>query len=209
MKLRWSSSINGWLRIDLEFNFTQRIIMPFYRKTYRKLSRHFVTLSTLNAANWQVTTEMEQLGLWYKKLDEINVYLLPASFKCYGWFMPKKDIYIPAVTGANLRDYINGDHTRLTDVLRHEWAHALADRRPQLVSGKRFRETFGGSYNSSKQVWEFHPDVHVTPYAATIPCEDFAETFHYYLRHKGRIPERLKHKREIVRKWKYIASLAQ
>ena len=30
----------------------------------------------------------------------------------------------------------------------------------------------------------------LTPYAATSPCEDFAETFHFYLRHKGRLPLR-------------------
>jgi hypothetical protein len=49
---------------------------------------------------------------------------------------------------------------------------------------------------------------HLTPYASSKPCEDFAETFHYYLRHKGRLPIRLQNKFGIVQKWEFIASLA-
>ncbi len=50
---------------------------------------------------------------------------------------------------------------------------------------------------------------HLTPYAATNPCEDFAETFHFYLRHKGRLPLRLKAKLVTARKWDFIASVAR
>ncbi|MGL5017190.1 MAG: hypothetical protein ACRDBP_03585, partial [Luteolibacter sp.] len=115
--------------------------MPFARKTPRNPRRHFVTLTRLTEANWQVTAEMGRLGLWADELDDIDVYLVPISFACYGWFKPEGDIYIPAVNGANLSDLITGHHTRLTDVLRHEWAHALADRRPKLIESKRFTRT--------------------------------------------------------------------
>lgn len=183
--------------------------MPFIRKTPRRPSRHVVTLSRLTRANWQVMEEMDSLDLWHKRLDDIDVYLVPASFTCYGWFLPDGHIYIPAVTGASLCDLISGHHTRLADVLRHEWAHALADRRPRLVEGKRFRNVFGGPYHMQGPVWEYHSDLHLTRYAASMPCEDFAETFHFYLRHKGRLPVRLKAKPEIVRKWEFMEWMAK
>ncbi len=182
--------------------------MPFIRKTPRWPARHVITLSDLTMANWQVMDEMEKLGFWHERLEDIDVCLVPVSFACYGWFLPDGHIYIPAVTGANLCDLITGHHTRLTDVLRHEWAHALADRRPRLVEGKRFRNVFGADYHSTHPVWEHHPDLHLTPYAAAMPCEDYAETFHHYLRHKGRLPLRLANKPEIIRKWEFIAWMA-
>ena len=78
----------------------------------------------------------------------------------------------------------------------------------RLVESKRFRRVFGGDYESTDPVWEYHPDLHLTQYAATMPCEDFAETFHYYLRHKGCLPRRLAGKPEIIRKWEFIQRLA-
>lgn len=183
--------------------------MPFTRQTTRRPGRHLITLGELDRANQQVTGEMETLGFWHPRLENVTVWLVSASFNYYGWFYGEDDIYIPAVTGAHLSDLIFGYHTRLTDVLRHEWAHALADRRPRLVETKRFRRVFGGSYDSPDPVLEYHPDQHLTPYAATNPCEDFAETFHFYLRHKGRLPLRLQAKSAIVRKWDLIASAAR
>lgn len=35
------------------------------------------------------------------------------------------------------------------------------------------------------------------------------ETFHFYLRHKGRLPVRFHNKPEIVRKWAFIQWLAE
>ena len=46
-------------------------------------------------------------------------------------------------------------------------------------------------------------------YAAAMPCEDFAEVFHHYLRHKGRLPVRLAAKKPIVKKWAFIDRMAQ
>jgi hypothetical protein len=183
--------------------------MPYIRKTARRPARHVVTLSQLTLANWQVVEEMETLGLWHARLDDIDVCLVPLAFDCYGWYLPDGNIYIPAVTGANLCDLLTGHHTRLTDVLRHEWAHALADRRPRLVEGRRFRSVFGGSYQMQGPVWEYDPDLHLTKYAAAMPCEDFAETFHFFLRHKGRLPVRLANKPAIVRKWEFVECMAR
>lgn len=167
-----------------------------------------ITLPALTRANKQVTDEIEKLGLWCGQLDDIVVHLTPVSFACCGWFLPDGHIYIPAVTGAHLSDLITGHHTRLTDVLRHEWSHALADRRPELVGNGRFHRTFGGSYESPHPVREYHPDLHLTRYASTMPCEDFAETFHFYLRHKGRLPVKLASKPAILRKWRFMEWMA-
>jgi hypothetical protein len=68
---------------------------------------------------------------------------------------------------------------------------------------------FGGQYERQTPVEEYDPDLHVTPYAAAMPCEDFAETFHFYVRHKGRPPVRLQTKPEIGRKWAFIHWLAE
>ena len=184
--------------------------MPYSRKTPRRLRRHLVTLAELDRTNQQVTGEMERLGLWSDALAEVGVWLVPVSLDCYGWHSGTPgSISIPAVSFASLGDYLRGDHVRLADVLRHEWAHALADRMPKLVYNADFRRVFGGSYASPRPVWEYHPDLHLTRYAATCPCEDFAETFHFYLRHKGRLPLRLSGKREIVRKWRFVARMAR
>lgn len=180
--------------------------MPFTRQTARRLGRHLITLGELDRANQQVTWEMETLGFWHRGLENVTVRLVPVSFNYYGWFLSEGDIYVPAVNGAQLSDLMLGRHTRLTDVLRHEWAHALADRRPRLVGTKRFCKVFGGEYDSPDPVREYDPDHHLTSYAATNPCEDFAETFHYYLRHKGRLPLRLHAKTAIARKWDFVAS---
>ncbi len=151
---------------------------------------------------------MEQLGLWADELDDVDVWLVPVSYACYGWFQPEADIYIPAVTGAHLSDFISGHHTRLTDVLRHEWAHALADRCYELVETRRFVRTFGGHYDTHVPLRAYDPSHHLTPYAAASPCEDFAETFHFYLRHKGRLPLRPTCKPAIARKWQFVEWMA-
>lgn len=183
--------------------------MPFTRKTIRRASRHVTTLSQLTKANWQVISELKRLGFWRKGLEDVDVYLVPVSFACYGWFQPDRHIYIPAVTGANLSDFLTGQHTRLTDILRHEWAHALADRHPRCVESARFRRVFGAAYDSHDPVEDYHPDLHLTRYAASMPCEDFAETFRYFLRHKGVAPMRIRKKPMILRKWEFIQWMAK
>jgi hypothetical protein len=165
--------------------------MPFCYRTPRRPRRHLISLLDLERANQQVTGEMENLGLWCSRLDDVTVCLVPVSRDCYGWFMPEGDISVPAVNGAQLSDLFLGHHTRLTD------------------ETKRFRSVFGAAYDSPDPVWEYHSDHHLTRYAATNPCEDFAETFHFYLRHKGRLPLRLQDKPEIVRKWGFVASAAR
>ena len=152
------------------------------------------------------SASLETLGFWHKRLDDVEVYWVAASWDCYGWY--QGDIYIPALTGAQLSDLIAGRHTRLTDILRHEWAHAFADKWPHLMKCKRFVAAFAGHYESEQPLMAYDSTHHLTQYAATTPCEDFAETFHFYLRHKGRLPIRLADKPAILAKWRFIEWLA-
>ena len=184
--------------------------MPFSRKTPRRASQHIVTLPRLNATNWQVIDEMERLGLWTDELEEVTVYLVPASWSFYGWHSGEhRGIFIPGVSFAQLGDYLSGRHIRLTDILRHEWAHAVADVHPGFVDCRRFVRCFGGEHESAEPVSNYNPARHITRYAATMPCEDYAEAFAFYLRHKGRLPLRLTGKPAIAKKWRFIASMAQ
>jgi len=184
--------------------------MPYTRKAPRRLKRHLVTLAELERVNQQVAHEMESLGLWSDKLADVQVWLVPVSLDCYGWHSGSPgSISIPAVSFAHLGDYICGYHTRLSDIMRHECAHALADIHSDFIDCPAFVRCFGGEYESTRPSGDFHRDCHLTPYAATSPCEDFAETFHFYLRHKGRLPLRLQAKPVIVRKWKFIGRIAK
>jgi hypothetical protein len=93
--------------------------MPYSRKTTRRISRHVITLDALTRANWQVTSEMDTLGLWCPRLENVDVCLVPVAFDCYGWFLPDGHIHIPSVNLAQLSDFFQGQHTRLTDDLLH------------------------------------------------------------------------------------------
>lgn len=184
--------------------------MPYTRKTTRRIRRHFVTLSELSRTNQKVTQEMADLGLWSVALADVQVWLVSASWSCYGWHTGTPgSISIPAVSFANLGDYLKGNHVRLTDTLRHEWAHAVADVHFGFVDCPAFHRCFGGDYDDDLGPDDYDPDLHLTTYASTMPCEDFAETFHFYVRHKGRLPVWLARKKVIVRKWKFIDRIAR
>ena len=132
-----------------------------------------------------------------------------AALAAYGWHSGTPgSISIPAVSLAQTRDYFSGHFMRLTDILRHEWAHGVADVHPGFVQCPRFVRCFGGAYDYPGIVATHDPAKHITPYAASMPAEDFAEVFHYYLRHKGRLPVRLRNRPVIVRKWRFIARMA-
>lgn len=82
-------------------------------------------------------------------------------------------------------------YASLRDILRHEYAHAIADTHRGLFRSARFADAFDAAHESSVG-WEFDPDVFLTEYAATCPSEDFAETFMFYVRHGGVLPPHLR-----------------
>ena len=88
-------------------------------------------------------------------------------------------------------------------------SHALADVHPKFVECRAFVRCFGGEYEDPESPEEYDRELHVSKYAATMPAEDFAETFHFYIRHKGRLPVRLAGRPAIVRKWNFIERIAR
>lgn len=93
------------------------------------------------------------------------------------------------------------------DVLRHEAGHALAHYYPMLIRrAVAFRRVFGGTYDQPDPVGGKSGDF-VSAYAATSPCEDFAETFMFFLKHRGRKPTRFRGR--IIAKWTFIRRLVK
>jgi hypothetical protein len=168
---------------------------------------HVVTLPRLNRAVSQVQDELQAHGFFDAKLQEIDVYLAWCGF-AFGWcyYGTSGDISIPALSFGKIYDRVRGEpRTTLRDVLRHEYGHALAHTHRALFCSIQFKRAFGSHHDADIR-WDYDAERHVTPYAATSPSEDFAETFMFYLRHNGEIPQRFDTWR-IRRKWKFIRDL--
>ena len=167
---------------------------------------HTVTLPRLNRALGRVNKELHAQGLWNAKLQEIDVYLVPFGF-AYGWqwYGSTGDIGIPALSLAKLRDWIKGSYVSLADILRHEYAHAIAHTHRGLIRSRRFTRAFMASHENL-QPFVYNPELHVSPYAATCAAEDFAEVFMLYLRHGTRLPACLESP-VIRRKWNFVKAL--
>ena len=173
---------------------------------------------TLNRDLLTVQDELAHAGLWHARSRLLQV----ETFWCalpqwpplaWGFFIHRCSqvsrwlgyqpghIYIPAIVW-NRRDLIN--------VLRHEYAHAVAHYYPKLIQRSReFTRVFGGRYqrgtpNPGSTV---DPSSYLSRYAATEPCEDFAETWMFYLRRKGKLPARANLK--IRRKWEFVRSVIE
>jgi hypothetical protein len=184
--------------------------MPFSSRTSRRPSRHFVSLRRLEDANRAVTREMNRLGLWSDELAEVGVYIVPTTADSYGWHQGTPgSICIPEVSLAHREDCRDWRLTRLTDILRHEWAHALAAVHSGFVESPSFVRAFAGGYEDRRGLFGYDPARHLTRYAADNPAEDFAETFHFFLRHKGRLPVRFEGRPIIARKWRFVARIAR
>jgi len=125
-------------------------------------------------------------GLWKK---ELNAIVFPMLYLAGG----KKDSSL--------------------DIFRHEFGHALADRYPKaLQKGALFRKAFGGAYSdkpargTDPADWEGRC---VSSYAAKETREDFAETFMFFVKHKGKMPAKFAKSPAICRKWKAVAEIVR
>jgi len=68
---------------------------------------------------------------------------------------------------------------------------------------------FDGSHERTTASTSYDPCEHVSQYAATMPSEDFAETFALWVRHAGQLPARFRCSDGVARKWKFIDELAE
>jgi hypothetical protein len=168
---------------------------------------NFVTLTRLNRAVSDVQRELEEHGFYDEKLAKIDVYLSWCGY-AYGWcyYFTSGNIHIPAVSlGKFFERVVGTSRTTLRDVVRHEYGHALAHTHRGLFCSVPFKRAFGSHHDADVKS-DYDPERHVTPYAATSPSEDFAETFMFYLRHGGEHPSRFDTWR-IRRKWRFIREL--
>ncbi|MEI7819499.1 MAG: hypothetical protein WCK55_01175 [Verrucomicrobiota bacterium] len=168
---------------------------------------HFVTQARLDRATSAVTRELAAQGFFDSHMQAVDTYLVPFGFAHgWQWYGCTGDISIPRVSLSRLSDIWRGRYTSLRDVLRHEFAHAVADTHRGLFRSTCFSEAFGAAHHWDFE-WEYEPKHHVSEYAATAPAEDFAETFMLYLRHGGRLPA-WQASTSIKRKWKFIELLS-
>jgi hypothetical protein len=170
---------------------------------------------TVDRAFHIVRKELCELGLLEKDvyLDGIDLVIsaLPGFGTC-GWVY---DVGVDAWRGLwgfqGGTIYVPRDlsiHNRrpgmtVLDVIRHEFGHAWYWQNPGFFRGRWFREAFGAGYQDE---WEtqtmcaeyraamkreavfrrsaYYGD-YVSPYAMTMPKEDFAETFMCFLRNRN------------------------
>jgi hypothetical protein len=183
-----------------------------------------ITLEQVNRAALSTQGELASHGFWFEgsRLLDVDVvwckYPSPLTLDCWGMFLHGQDwagrllgfteghIYIPSWSIQHFRPK---EKVSLRDVVRHEYAHALADQYGRLIQrSTKFREVFGGGYWDDENYGSEDERDYVSDYATTMPKEDFAETFMVYLRHKGVLPERFKVP-AIKRKWSFIRELGK
>ena len=168
---------------------------------------HIINQSQLDRANYAVTCELDAHGFYDAHIQAVATYLVPLGV-AYGWhyYGSTGDINIPRVSFSRLSHLWRGGYTSLRDVLRHEFAHAVADTHRGLFRSAFFSDSFGAAHHWDFE-WEYDPEHHVSEYAATAPAEDFAETFMLYVRYGGTLPPR--HATgPLRRKWKFIHRLS-
>ena len=166
----------------------------------------FVTKRRLDRANLAVTGELNAMGFYDNAVQSVDVYLVPFGF-AHGWQFYGRSgrISIPAVSMSRLGNLFRGEYDSLRDILRHEYAHAIADTHRGLIRARQFTDAFGAHHTWDFE-WEYDPYFHVTPYAATCPAEDFAEVFMLYLKYHG-IIQHLYKSQAVSRKWAFIRRL--
>jgi hypothetical protein len=171
-----------------------------------------VSWTMLERARADVWRELEHAGLASPRLARVRVtrpwIRLDARV---GTYTPGGDgtITVPAVSLGRVAEYRRtAAWTGVRDILRHEYAHALADHHPELVARGDFAAAFGAPHDrgTSAAPYAFH--AHVSEYAATEPSEDFAETVMVYLKCGGAI-ERYAGRPVLHAKLAFVARLSR
>lgn len=185
------------------------IIPQLFRRAQSRQNRilHFITQARLDSANYAVTRELLTHGFYDRHVHAVDTHLVPFGIAHgWQWYGSTGDINIPCVSLSRLCEIWQSCYTSLRDVLRHEFAHAIADTHRGLFRSAFFSDSFGAAHDWGFE-WEYDPEHHVSEYAATAPAEDFAETFMIYIRHGGQLPP-WHATRPIERKWKFIRRLS-
>jgi hypothetical protein len=180
--------------------------MGFARKK-ANTKRSRITLSRLDKAAARVRSELDAHGLWTEPVADVQIFLIENgdSYAEYEWVGTGDSgvIVVRAVATARRVEARQGTFTPLADILRHEYAHALANIYKGLIRSRQFTMAFGASYDNHER-FAYSPETHMTEYAATNASEDFAETFMRFLKHGGELPPAYD-TQFIRRKWRFVA----
>ena len=171
-----------------------------------------ITEAMLARALEDVRRELEHTGLATDQLALVRVRRPWVVLnERVGFYQPGGcgTISVPAVTLGRWREYRgHAPWTSVRDILRHEYAHALADHHPERVETAAFIEAFGAPHERDRPVSAYSHRTHASTYAATMPSEDFAETMMVYLRVGGVIAP-YRGRTGLYRKLRFVAGLAR
>lgn len=186
------------------------------KKLIKNLRKIRYSYEETNLSFNKVRRELYKLEIFTDKIDSVEVewqqLAVGALINLKYWTL--EGLGSPSVMGfctTNNIIYIPEFAVRndsVLNVLRHEFGHAYANAYPRIFSSMDFKNAFGGKYgNEVVYDTENWKEYCVSEYAASCVQEDFAETFMYYLKHKGNIPVKYKRNRYIQNKWSFISSL--
>lgn len=168
---------------------------------------YVVNASLLRSACRSVQTDLNSLGFWTKKLADVTVRQTLFGLS-YGWqyYHGCGDIVIPRLSAIRLYDNCRGKSIPLRDILSHEYGHAVADCHRGVMRSPKFEQAFGASHDDLES-FSYNDQSHVSRYASDSAGEDFAETFMYYIKHKGKLP-RIFSTQIIKKKWDFVSYLS-
>ncbi|MBO4621013.1 MAG: hypothetical protein J5654_13010 [Victivallales bacterium] len=179
-------------------------------RLFDNLGNLHVSKASLTASKYKIRGELRKMGFLSagSPLDKVQCIL---EFRWSGlagymgwYFSSDQNIHIPTFCIAAMLP--NGEKRILADVLRHEYGHALEGKYWKFFHCKEFRDVFGKPYGTSKSL-DTNANHYVSTYAMTCSQEDFAETFMYYIKYKGKVPLKWSDNRAIRIKWLFINDL--
>lgn len=138
-----------------------------------------VPIYDIRKANDLVSAELRSMGAY----TPVTLTIAPIA-PAQGYYIDCLGIVIPWVSLNRTVRTIP-----VASVLRHEYGHAWAWKNDKLVNSRTFSKAFGDIHDGDT-IWEYDPECFVTQYAATSPCEDWAETFMMFIEHRGKLPRK-------------------
>ena len=169
-------------------------VKEIVKNTTGRLANTIAREKTVRSAFYRVRKELKEMGLLFpgSRLDQVTcelsrgvVKIAQGAFGVMGLYYPKdKCIRIPVFFSGPLNPKFA--KRCMTDVIRHEFGHALADmfEEQPFFTDARFKKAFGDFYGTIKVSREGDEDDYVSSYARDYTQEDFAETFMCMLRLK-------------------------
>ena len=191
--------------------------MAFAKKAAERLDNAYASETGVKSALYRVRSELKDMGLLSQNSrlskvkvihDGLSVNGLSGFVGIMGFYDPQtQNIHIPAIWPAALLPWYK--ERRMTDVLRHEFGHALEGKFSKFFHDERFRKAFGGEYGVIAVARDGDERNYVSSYARKITQEDFAETFMLFMKHKGILPRELSRRKAIRLKWETVAAICQ